>query len=396
MKNLYLLPILLCFLFAGCTSVPKLLENGEFEKAYAKARKHCTRDRAPKIKHLEQFLDAYAAVQARDYAHTTEILRRSGSDKWAPLYELYSDLHKRSLDLVTIAPRARELERHPELLPATLEAQREDARKKAGDHYLALVRPLLQPALAGEKPAAREAWSLHQKVAYFLPERNSEFKRLRTELQDIGTLRVLLYAGSGEFDYELTQGLRRFKRFDRGWTTILTQAAGERIDLEAEVSFTHYSENLPTETCNTIQYEKEVLDWVERKKVKERINDSTVVEKIVVIEHYKTVYASVTECQQEAGACAFGEVRTYLPGSEQPEWISTLSSWKTWSNTYRFSDGDARALPACPTQGGYQYPPSLHELLSNAVTAFPHHARNQLIRQYAPRKSIFRDLARRE
>ena len=29
--------------------------------------------------------------------------------------------------------------------------------------------------------------------------------------------------------------------------------------------------------------------------------------------HYKKVYASVAECRQEAGANAFGEVRTYLP-----------------------------------------------------------------------------------
>jgi hypothetical protein len=400
MKNLHLLPLLLCFIFAGCASVPKLLEKGKFEKAYIKARKHCTHPNsyrgAPKIKHLEQFLDAYAAVQARDHARTTEIRRRSGSEKWASLYELYADLYERSLDLVTIAPGTAELERHPELLPATLEAQREEARKKAGDHYLALIDPLLPPALAGEKPAAREAWSLHQEVAYFLPERNPEFRALRADLLDIGTLRILLYAGRGEFDHELTQGLGHFKRFDRAWTTILTRETGERIDLEAEVVFTQYSENLPTETCSTTQYEKEVLDWVERKKVKERINDSTVVEKIVVIEHFKTVYASVTECDQEAGACAFGEVRTYLPGNEQPEWVKPLSSWETWSNTYRYSEGDARALPAFPNDGAFQYPPSLHQLLSRAVAGFPYLAHNQLIREYTPRKSLFGNLARRE
>ncbi|MFK8163763.1 MAG: hypothetical protein AB8H12_15060 [Lewinella sp.] len=130
MKNLYLLTLLLCFLFAGCASVPKLLEKGKFEKAYVKARKHCTRGRAPKIKRLEQFLDAYAAVQAHDHARTTEIRRRSGTEKWAPLYELYADLYDRSLDLEEIAPTAAELDRHPELLPSTLEAQREEARRK--------------------------------------------------------------------------------------------------------------------------------------------------------------------------------------------------------------------------------------------------------------------------
>lgn len=396
MKNLYLLTLLLCLLFAGCTSVPKLLEKGNFEKAYVKARKHCTRGRAPKMKRLEQFLDAYAAVQARDHARSTEIRRRSGNEKWAPLYELYSDLYERSLDLVQIAPTAAELDRHPELLPTTLKVQREEARLKAGDHYLALVKPLLTPALAGEKPAARDAWSLHQEVAYFLPERNQEFSGLRAELLDIGTFRILLFAGPGDFEYELAQGLRRFKRFDREWTTILTRETGERIDLEAEVRFTHYSENPPTERCNTTQYEKEVLDRVERKKVKERINDSTVVEKVVEIKHFKKVYASVTACQQEAGANAFGEVRTYLPGRNHPAWIGTLSSWENWSNTYRVAQGDVRALPACANQGSAQYPPSLDQLLSRAVASFPYIARNKLIKQYAPRKPLFGKLARRK
>lgn len=396
MKKLYLLTLLLCLLFAGCASVPKLLEKGKFEKAYVKARKHCTRGRAPKTKRLEQFLDAYAAVQARDHARSTEIRRRSGSAKWAPLYELYADLHERSLDLVQIAPTAGELNRHPELLPATLKVQREEARLKAGDHYLALVQPLLKPAMAGEKPAARDAWSLHQEVAYFLPERDQEFSGLRAELLDIGTLRILLYAGPGDFEHELAQGIRRFKRFDREWTTILTQETGERIDLEAEVRFTHYSESPPTEICNTTEYEKEVLDRVERKKVKERINDTTVVEKIVVIKHFKKVYASVTECRQEAGANAFGEVRTYLPGRDRAEWVSTLSAWEKWSNTYRVAEGDVRALPACPNQGSSRYPPSLDQLLSRAVAGFPYGARNKLIKEYAPRKPLFGNLARRK
>lgn len=392
MKNLYLLP-LLCLLLASCSSVPRLLEKGKFEKAYAKARKHCTRGRAPKIKHLEQFLDAYAAVQARDHAHSMEMRSKPGSEKWGPLYELYAKLYERSIDLVRIAPGAGELNRHPELLPATLEGQREEARKKAGAHYLALIDPLLRPAQAGEKPAAREAWNLHQRVAYFLPERNQEFELLRDELLDIGTFRILLYAEAGEFASELNRQLLRFDRFEREWTSILTRETGERIDQEAAIFFTRYHENPPSESCSVTNYQQEVLDRIEKRKVEERINDSTVVEKIVEIKHYKTVYAAVTECRQEASVNAYGELRTYLPGQQQPEWIGTLSSRESWSNTYSFGEGDARALPLCPNSGAFQYPPSRAQLLSAAVAGFPYSARSQLIKRYAPRKPLFRKVA---
>lgn len=386
MKYLSLLT-LLCFTLFGCISVPKLLERGDYGKAYAKAYKHCTRVPAHrrKIKHIDNFVSAYAAIQAKDQARAEDFQRLVGTEKWPKLYEVYADLYERSEDILTIAPAAAHFDRYPGLAPAYLEQQREEARRKAGDHYLALTEPFLPAARAGEKPAAREAFHLHERISYFLPERDAEFAPLRDSLRDIGTLRVFLYTPGGEFARELDDATHRLKPFERNWTTILPFETGQRIDLEAELTFSHYIDRGASENCSTREYEEEVLDRIERKKVKERINDSTVVEKIIEIKHYIKVYASVTTCDQSASVYAYGLLNVFRPKAGVPEWRTELSAWETWSNSYRFGSGDSRALPAFANSGSPQSPPSLGYMLSRAVVGMPSQARGHLIKRYAPK-----------
>ena len=330
-------------------------------------------------------MNAYAAVPARDQARVEDFRQISGTEKWPKLYEVYAALYDRSEDILAIAPAAAHFERYPGLAPAYLEQQREEARKKAGDHYLALAVPLLPAARAGEKPAAREAFYFHERISYFLPERDPEFEALRDSLYDIGTLRILLYTPGGEFARELDGATHRLKPYERNWTIILPFETNQRIDLEAELVFSHYDDRGVDESCSTREYEQEVLDRIEKKKVKERINDSTVVEKIVEIKHYKKVYASVTECKQSAAVYGYGRLDVFRPEFDRPEWRVELSACETWSNTYRFGSGDARALPAFANSGSPHSPPSLGYMLSRAVVRMPGQARRHLIKRYAPK-----------
>jgi hypothetical protein len=386
MKYLYLIT-LLCFTMFSCTSVPRLLEKGDYGKAYAKAYRACTRVPAHrrKLKHIDNFVSAYAAIQAKDQARAKNFQRLTGTGKWPKLYEVYADLYDRSEDILYIAPAAARFERYPGLAPAYLEQRREEARKKAGDHYLTLTEILLPAARTGEKPAAREAFRFHERIGYFLPERDTEFAPLRDSLRDIGTLRVLLYAPGGDFARELDDATHRLNPFERNWTTILPYETGQRIDLEAELTFSHYDDRGVSENCSTREYEEEVLDRIEKKKIKERINDSTVVEKIIEIKHYKKVYAQVTECDQNAAVYAYGHLNVFRPEAGQPEWRTELSAWETWSNSYRFGSGDSRALPAFANSGSPQSPPRLGYMLGRAVRRMPNQARGHLIKRYAPK-----------
>jgi|GEM_PF-2279843 len=386
MKNYYLIT-LLCYVSFGCTSVPSLLEKGHYDQAYARSYDLCTRVPAHrvKLKHLDNFVSAYAAVQAKDQARMREFDRISGTEKWPELYEVYADLYGRSTDILKIAPAAARFDRYPDLAPAYLEQRLVTSRKNAGDHYLGLADPLLATARAGEKPSARKAYHFHERVSYFLPEHDSEFKPLRDSLRDIGTLRVLLYVPRGEYTEELRQGLRNLEIFKRIWTTILPYQTGERVDLDAELTFSHYEDGGVSESCSVSDYEEEVVDHIEHKKEERRINDSTVVEEIVEIKHYRKVYAQVTECDQSASVNAYGRLEVFRPAAAKSEWRTDISICETWSNSYSFGSGDSRALPAFVNSGSPQLPPSVGYMVGRAVTAMPDKARGSLIRRFAPK-----------
>jgi len=382
MKHLYLIALSLVFLLPSCASVPRLLENGRFEKAYAVALQRCTRGRAPTIKQADQYLDAYAAVQARDFAIARETTRKPGTAKYESLYHRYADLHRRSLDILDVAPAAARFDRYPELAPASLEAQRENARRKAGAHYLTRIAPLLPDARRGNKLNARKAWLLHQKVAFFLPERDAEFTPLRDSLFDTGTLRILLYVPDGEFARELDDVTARLKPYHKNWTEVIVNDYGARIDLEAELTYDNYSGGNFSENCSTSDYSEEVLDYIEKKKVKERINDSTVVEKIVEIKHYKKVYAEVTRCDQSVSVSAYGNLNVYRPGGRAAEWRTRVYGGDSWSNSYSYGSGDRRALPAFANSGRPGNPPPLGVMLARAVCGMPYGARRALVKRY--------------
>lgn len=386
MKHLYLLTLLLTF--SGCQTVPELLDKGRYREAYKLAYKHCTRGRAqaPSAKHLDRFVAAYAAVQALEQDRARTLLQQPGTEKWASLYEIYDDLYGRSLDLLKVSSADARFDRYPDLAPARLEQQREGARLNAGDHYLTLVAELL-PAVRGlEKPAAREAHKLHERIAYFLPERDPEFAPLRDSLVDIGTLRILLYAPEGEFAAELHRTLFGVKPIGQNWTEILCRQDGRRIDLEAELTFVDYSDSGPSESCSTTEYEEEVLDYIEKKKKEVRINDSTVVTKIVEVKHYKNVYASVTRCTQSRNVWAYGYLDVYLPGLTKPEWSKKLSTADQWSNSFSTGSGDHRALPAFANSGIRMGAPSLERMLVRAVRSLPLTAQHELKRRYSSGK----------
>ncbi|TXF90421.1 hypothetical protein FUA23_06425 [Neolewinella aurantiaca] len=387
MKHLYFFALLLTF--TGCLSVPELLEKGRFAEAYELAYKHCTRGRAPSVKQLDQFVAAYAAVQASDQASAASLAQKSDPKKWAPLYEIYNDLYQRSIDVINIVPSAARFDRYPNLAPAHLEQLREEARKKAGRYYLALVEQLLPAARAMEKPAAREAFCLHERIAYFLPERNEEFAPLRDSLVDIGTLRILLYAPEGDYAQEMHNVLPLLKPISRSWTEISTWQTGKRIDLEAELVFDDYSDSGVQERCSTTEYEEEVLDYVEKKEEEVRINDSTVITRVVEINHYKKVYASVTACRQTCNVRAYGKLDVYYPASNKPEWRTRVGGSANWSNKYSYGSGDSRALPAFANSGRPSHPPSLGSMLASAVADLPSAAQRQLAQRYAPKNKKF-------
>lgn len=375
---------------ASCTSFNQLLEQGRYDEAYARAVEPCTRARAHnrllKPKQLWKLQKAYSAVQAKDFSRVTALETGNDASTWPGRYHLYTALYERSREYADLVPPA-EQQVSLSLRPSRLAEKREDARLAAGVYYLHQAAPNLPAARAGNKDAARDAFYDVEAALDFLPERAEVLEPLLDTLEENGTLRLWLYAVEGADYYrELEAATRRLSVTNRDWTEVTTSPyRDQRVDLEAELTFLSSSSSGLQYRSSTETFSKEILDYVEKKKKKVKVNDTTWVEKIIEIEHYKTIFAEVTTHEEAIDVSVRGKVVAYLPGQEEPLWEQGLYASESWSDSYTTCSGDSRALPACSCVGASSiFRPDEWSLIRQAVRALPRRASGVLFKRYAP------------
>ncbi|MEM6769006.1 MAG: hypothetical protein AAF597_00360 [Bacteroidota bacterium] len=393
---------LFCFLallfLVGCVSVDQLLEQGRYAEAYAKAVEPCTRVRGStepveraqkrplKPKQLARLQAAYSAVQAKDLARVNDLETANEQSTWPGRYRLYTALYERSRDYANLVPPA-EQRVSLSLRPSRLAQKREDARLAAGVYYLHQAAPNLPAARAGNKDAARDAYYDIEAALDYLPERANNLEPLLDTLAENGTLRIWLYpVSTGSFDREINRATQRLPVANRDWTEVTTTPLPkQRIDLEAELVYLSSSSSGIQYHSSSRTYKKEVLDYIEKKKKKVKVNDTTWVEKIIEIKHYKTIYAEVTTHEESINVSASGRVVVYLPRGEEPRWERRVGAREQWSDEYTTCSGDLRALPGCRCPGNRTiHRPSEWSLIDRAVAKLPGRASSVLFGRYAP------------
>lgn len=391
MKLAHVLPLAAVALWlAACAPVPRVVDEGALDRAYERALRRARKrgaDGKPRAeRRLDDYLRAYGAAQDRDLRRVSALADRDDAATYPALYRRYRDLHARVVDLQAVAPPAVVAAVRPGLDPQRLASARDDARRRAGEHYLARAAPLRRRARAGDKPAARVAFALCDSAAGYLPGRSGELARVRDTLRDLGTLRIHLRAAAAEA--ALAEALARGRDQHRGWTSVVMRPRGARVDLEAEVRYVDHASRGPDETCSTTTYDEEVLDRVERKSVCERVDDSTTVQRVVEVEHFVTVRATITACEQSAAVRARGVVDVYEPGGRRPVRSLAISAEASWEHAYETWQGDRRALPAgCPPSGSAAWPPSRGDLLGEARADLAGAAHRALVGEYARGRS---------
>ena len=264
--------------------------------------------------------------------------------------------------------------------------ERDAAARRAAAYCSERAARLLPAARIGDRPAARRAFALYDSVAYFLPERAAALGPRLDSLYDLATLRIHVRAAPRPFDAadEIGRSLARLGRRRRGWTELAADPGGARVDLHAEVHFDDYDATGPDESCSSTTYTEEVLDYVERKTVRERVDDSTVVERVVEIEHFKEISATVTECEVEMDVRAEGYVAVYQPGDARPALRLPIASTQAWSDDYTVVVGDDDAVPFAVSSSGISpCAPSRWALLADAQAELADEAYRALSRWYS-------------
>lgn len=389
MTHRYPLLFALCCVLFSCVSVPDLLLRGEDNRAYALASQRVAaaspRKLAPGKRRYDQFLDAYYATQIEDLDEIDRLERSSDPARHGPRFGAYARLYARSGDLVRLAPATATFARYPRLAPAALRERREAARRQAAHYYEGRIEALLPAAARGEKPAARAAYDLHDTLNYLLPLRAVYNGGRRKLLWDLGTLRAWVYAGVGPGQNELQLALNKRRPERLNWTEITFDPAPEqRIDRNVETTVVDRSAfNRGTE-CTSREYEREILDHVERRKVKEKVNDSTWMEKIIEIKHYRTIFATVTDYEQRADAEVVFRADVYPPEAREPEFSFKRTARFVWRHTYSQVAGDRRAVIACPIEDNPRYAPSAERMIQRATANIPGLMVTELLRRYEP------------
>ncbi len=363
------LPLFLLLSLSGpsaAQSVKRLLDTRQYDKAYEVAHRRAVRGRRATTRQIDNLLMAFDHLQLERMLRIRALESSPDPDRWLELHGLYTRAYGRSVDVLEIVgPTAIEHAATPK--PAELEARREHARFEAG-HYLQRRAEVLLPfAREGDKESARSSHTFFNRALRYRPEMTTEFQPFLEETKELGTVRVLLLAPSPTpLNEDFLVPLANRPPVRQEWFELFYGATDRRIDLFAEVELNDYAVDGPRETSSSRTHCAEVLDYIEKKTTRVKVNDSTYVDKVEEIKHYKTVTARSTTYTQQMNARLGGWLFT-TPADRSgnvSEW--PLSGTAGWSHEYTECSGDSDAFPlGCG--GSPASPPDEFSLLSQAA-----------------------------
>ena len=355
------------------------------ERAFRISLRQLEQRTSPSKRALRRLFDDFDVVQGPDYVRVRALEQRGERADWPERYALYKAMQERLLAVYPYFPIGAADDYRGGYGLSDLDSLRETARLGAGEYYLDLAESAIVAARTGNKYAAREAYGYLYRAFDYLPERKARYSAILSEMAERGTVRVLLTI-VGE---PVLQALARESAYRSGavvddWFIIEVHDTGQAVDYGAKLQLTHYQADGPHESSSETQYTEEVLDYVEKREYKERINDSTVVTKVKEIEHFRTVTATVTEVRQDFEVDAYGSLSIFDTRTGRQTVPARYVGTASWENEYSTCRGDREALPAFACSGIRRWPPGRNEMLRQAVDDLLRITRWKLKRSYAP------------
>lgn len=346
--------------------VAKLLERGDYTAAFDLSLERVQQRDVPKKRHLADLFASFDALQQRELAALRDFNPTQDAAQRAEVFYRYDRLYERARLVDRYRPLGAPAGYRTGASLRSLARERETVRLNAGQYFWDRAQRLLPTARDGDKIAARTAFAELGSALEFLPERSAELDALRAEMEELGLVRVFVYAVEGNLDPSLLADFTQTEDSYQHWLEIVFRDEGRRIDYEAEVFLDRYEVAGPSVSTASTTYSEEVLDWVEEKEKQVRQGDTTitVVEKI---EHYRTVSATVVEIEQEMDLWLHGELVLFRSGAEEPYWVTNWATHEDWENEYSICSGDEEALPFFGCSGMEMTPPAARQLLVRAA-----------------------------
>ncbi len=373
--------LFLVFLLLSCVDALKILEAGEYDRAYKVSKRQLDqrmrRDKPAANGTLVTLHDSYLALQDRAIRQIGDLQAEAHPGRWLRIYPLYIELLDRHVD---VQPYAHLYPEFPfRYDQPSLERLMEHVRLAAGDYCFQKAASSFLAARANQKLAAREAYAWLLRALEYVPEDDS-YRNHLAEMRDLGTVRVLVqaigYLNPNWHSLEASFASASSVLYNGDWLQInYLNAGGWRIDYEATLDVTSLYVSMDYEDRSSECFSAEVITGY-RTETKSEWQDSVWVKVEEEVPIYETVTATITTVEQYKEATASGQIQIIPVAGLRPGGQWGASEYVDWSNTFEICSGDERALPSS-CSGSDAFHPSDWDMVHQLACAL----RGSLIRR---------------
>jgi hypothetical protein len=332
----------------SCKSVDNLIESGNYEETIALAQRRLTGKQKKNPKYVAALEDAFNRVTAEDMAKARR-MSESGNTDWARVHSIYGQIQRRQDALEPLLPLVDKNGYQATFRFARVGGLMTEAAEKAANQYYGEANELLAAGRAGDKAAARQAYSTFNQIKRFRNNyRNAN--ALALEAEELGRVYIAVsmanesggYLPRG-FEQELLR-VRTSNMNDRWRTYDFNAVAGRDYDYNARIVIRNIQVSPERISERSYIDEQEINDGREYvldangNVAKDSLgNDITRVRRI-------TVRADVTEVLQTKSAIVSGSLVLYDNVNRRivdEEELTAEAIFENYASTFR---GDRRAL----------------------------------------------------
>lgn len=341
---------LAAFLFlTSCTSIEKLVEKGEYDRALEVAVKKLQGKKNKKTKHVRGLEDAFKKLNERDLAAASRLIDQDRSENWGDLFTIYSRIEARQEVIEPLLPlRSKDGYKAKFKFVRTAKLI-DEAANYAAEHDYNKATKLLERGKKGDKDAAQHAYYLlngidiyvrNYKNTYDLMDEAEYFGQTRVEVIMKNVAPVILPAG---FEREVLSINTR--DLNDKWTKYyLGGSKNEEMDLQAILVIKNLDVSPEREIVTIHNNERQIKDGFEyvlddKGNVKKDTSGND-----IKVDRFISVRASVTEVNRTKSAIITGQVhfRDLHTGERfKTEHVNVVANFEDISCSFT---GDKRAI----------------------------------------------------
>lgn len=340
---------LLVLLFASCTSVQKLVDEGRYDEAILLSVRKISGKKHKKTKHVEAIELAFKKVTQRDMDEVQSLMYGNNNENWDVIYEIYEAIDRRQDRIEPFLPLISKDGYQAKFNFVKTDALKDQAAKEAARYHYEEATKKLAEAERGDKESARRvAYSLESIKKYFTHYRDVD--QMLDLANYLGKTRVAISMNQNadmimpaEFEKELLS--LSVTDMHTRWTEFYVGNPDEiPIDINAILQIQRIDISPERETVTHFIESKEIEDGFTYELDEEGNVKKDTLGNDIKKPKFKTITAEVVEIRRFKSVIIHGEI-VYVDarnnGIIDRNAITVESVFDDFANSFR---GDKRAL----------------------------------------------------